>query len=114
MHHVHAPTSFKCFKLRVQVITRQTEELTALKALLAEKEAALAASLTENTDLVLRASIGKAHRIMFDDPWIVETTHHRCKGEALPLDREGQTLLALPGGLRCLTDSSIKTHHTLS
>lgn len=68
--------------------------------LLSERDASLAASQAENVDLVLKASISKAHRIMFDDPWIVETQHFRCKGPA-PQDREGALLLALPGAQSC-------------
>jgi hypothetical protein len=81
---------------QMEVINRQTEELTNLKDVLADKEAALTSSQVENLELLLKSSISKSHRIMFDDPWIVETTHHRCKGE-VPSDREGQMLLALPG-----------------
>ena len=81
------------------MITRQAGELTHLKELLVERESSLAASQTESVDLALKASISKAHRIMFDDPWIVQTEHLRCKGAA-PQDREGALLLALPGTLQ--------------
>ena len=64
----------------MQVLVRQGEELKALQAQLAERDAALTTALTENVDLTLKASISKAHRIVFDDPWIVETQHFRCRG----------------------------------
>ena len=88
----------------VQMLVQQGEELKTLQARLTERDAALEKSLTENVDLTLKASIGKSHRIMFDDPWIVETQHFRCRG-AQPLDRQGQLLLALPGVRRRLQPS---------
>ena len=84
---------------QIELINRQTGELENVKGVLAEREAALAAATERGVELAMRASVTKEHRIIFDDPWIVETTHHRCKGDA-PLDREGQLLLSLPGARR--------------
>jgi DNA repair exonuclease SbcCD ATPase subunit len=81
---------------QMEMIRRQTEELVHVKGLLEEQGAALSSSNERNLELQMRASISKEHRIMFDDPWIVETSRHRCKGD-LPIDREGQMLLSLPG-----------------
>jgi hypothetical protein len=81
---------------QMEIIKRQTEELMHLKGLHEEQVAALAEATEKNLELQMRASITKEHRIMFDDPWIVETSRYRCKGD-LPVDREGQMLLSLPG-----------------
>jgi DNA repair exonuclease SbcCD ATPase subunit len=81
---------------QLELINRQAEELAALKDTLAERDAALATSQSENAALILKASTTKQHCILFDEPWIIEITHHKLKG-ALPADREGQMLLALQG-----------------
>lgn len=82
----------------MDTINRQTEELARLRDALAERESTLAVAQADNSELQLRASTTKNHCIMFGDAWIIETTHHRLKGP-LPLDREGASLLAVPGAL---------------
>ena len=81
---------------QMDLINKQADELAVLQSTLQEREAQLSVSQVENGELQLKASISKAHRIMFDEAWIVETTHHRCRGTA-PTDRDGQLLVALPG-----------------
>ena len=81
---------------QMDAINRQTDELARLRDALSDREAALAVAQADNAELQLRASTSKQHCIMFADAWIIETTHHRLKG-TLPLDREGASLLALPG-----------------
>lgn len=67
-----------------------------MKEALAEKDAALSASQSDNAALQLKASTTKQHCIFFDEPWIVETTYHRLSG-TVPSDREGHYFLALQG-----------------
>lgn len=81
---------------QLEVINRQAEELANLKEALAERDAALSASQSDNATLQLKASATKQHYIFFDEPWIVETTYHKLRG-AVPCDREGHCLLALQG-----------------
>jgi DNA repair exonuclease SbcCD ATPase subunit len=81
---------------QMDMINKQTEALATVKDLLSDRDAALATCQYENGELQLRASTTKQHCIIFDGPWILETTHHRLKG-SLPQDREGQTLQALQG-----------------
>lgn len=81
---------------QMDTINRQTDELARLRDALAERETAIAVAQADNSELQLRASTTKQHCIMFSDAWIVETTHHRLKG-SLPLDREGASLVAVPG-----------------
>ena len=69
-----------------------------LKEILAERDATLVSLRYDNSEFQLKASLTKDLRILFDEPWIVEMTHHRLKGE-LPVDREGHILIALPGKL---------------
>lgn len=88
---------------QLEVINRQADELANLKESLAERDAALAASQSENAALQLKASTTKQHCIFFDEPWIVETTYHKLRG-TVPSDREGHYLLALQGLILILTD----------
>lgn len=80
----------------MDTINRQTDELARLRDALAERETTLGVAQAENSELQLRASTTKHHCIIFGDAWIIETTHHRLKG-TLPLDREGASLVAIPG-----------------
>jgi TolA-binding protein len=93
---------------QLEVINRQADELASLKEALAERDAALAASQSENAVLQLKASTTKQHCIFFDEPWIVENTHHKLRG-TVPSDREGHYLVALQGLLHLLMHESIFT-----
>lgn len=90
---------------QLEVINRQADELANIKESLADRDAALATSQSENAALQLKASTTKQHCIFFDEPWIVETTYHKLRG-TVPSDREGHYLLALQGLLPHFTNQS--------
>jgi hypothetical protein len=47
-------------------------------------------------ELTLKSSASTELKILFDEPWLVQVSHSRLKGD-VPMDREWNTLSALSG-----------------
>lgn len=79
------------------LIEKQSEELKNLKKQIDEKDTTIGNNRNQIEELTLKASGETELKILFDEPWLVQTSHCRLKGE-LPNDREDNTLSALSGG----------------
>lgn len=79
------------------LIEKQSDELKNLKKLIDEKDGMIANNKSQIEELMLKASGETELKILFDEPWLVQTSHCRLKGE-LPADREDNTLCSLSGG----------------
>mmetsp|Transcript_17491 Transcript_17491/g.44035 ORF Transcript_17491/g.44035 Transcript_17491/m.44035 type:complete len:628 (-) Transcript_17491:2367-4250(-) len=79
------------------LIEKQSDELKALKRGVEERDAELAKARGQIEELTLKAGASTELKILFDEPWLVQTGHARLRGE-VPLDREANGLCALAGG----------------
>lgn len=52
-------------------------------------------------ELTLKSSATTELKILFDEPWLVQFSHARLKGD-VPVDREWSTLSALCSECRCV------------
>ncbi len=76
------------------LIEKQSEELKALKRQMEERDGELSKARSTIEELVLKSNAATELKILFEEPWLVQTTHARLKGD-VPLDREWNTLCAL-------------------
>ncbi|GAX74227.1 hypothetical protein CEUSTIGMA_g1676.t1 [Chlamydomonas eustigma] len=79
------------------LIEKQSEELKALKRQLEERDSSLEKANVQIEELTLKSTASTEMKILFDEPWLVQLSHSRLKGE-IPIDREWNTLSALSGG----------------
>jgi hypothetical protein len=74
---------------RPELICRQ---LSSLEAHWCQRQPCLCRNQIE--ELTLKASAATELKILFEEPWLVQTSHARLKGD-VPLDREWNSLCAL-------------------
>lgn len=79
------------------LIEKQTEELRQLKRQLEERDGQLDKSSTQIQELTLKSQGTTELRILFDEPWLVQVSYARLKGD-MPMDREAGAMCALSMG----------------
>lgn len=81
---------------QLDAINGQAGRIAALQEALVERTTQLEELRATNSELVLQSSRTKEHDILFGEPWIIETSHHRLHGTR-PRAREGNVLVAMHG-----------------
>ncbi|KXZ54835.1 hypothetical protein GPECTOR_4g907 [Gonium pectorale] len=76
------------------LIEKQTEELRSLKKQLEERDGQLEKANSHIEELTLKSAGATDLRILFDEPWLVQVSYSRLKGD-IPLDREFGSMAAL-------------------
>ncbi|GLC41598.1 hypothetical protein PLESTF_000274300 [Pleodorina starrii] len=79
------------------LIEKQTEELRSLKKQLEERDGQLERANATIEELTLKSGGATDLRILFDEPWLVQVSYARLKGD-IPLDREMGSIAALALG----------------
>ncbi|MEW5307774.1 MAG: hypothetical protein WDW38_010526 [Sanguina aurantia] len=83
------------------LIERQSEELKVLRKQLTEKELGLDGARSQIEELTLKSGASTELKILFEEPWLLQLSYARLKGD-LPVDREWGTLSPLSGGKQLL------------
>lgn len=76
------------------LIEKQSEELKSLRKQMEERDSELGKAKGLIEELTLKSSAATELKILFEEPWLVQTSHARLKGE-VPVDREWNSLCAL-------------------
>uniref|UniRef100_A0A7S3QQQ5 Fibronectin type-III domain-containing protein n=2 Tax=Dunaliella tertiolecta TaxID=3047 RepID=A0A7S3QQQ5_DUNTE len=79
------------------LIEKQSEELKYLRNKLEEQDKELNTARGQLEELTLKSSATTELKILFEEPWILQTSHARLRGD-VPLDREAGSLCVLAGG----------------
>jgi len=79
------------------LIEKQSDELKALKRQMEERDAALEKANGQIEELTLKSSATTELKILFEEPWLIQISHARLKGD-VPLDRDWSSLSALGSG----------------
>ncbi|KAG2424386.1 hypothetical protein HXX76_014595 [Chlamydomonas incerta] len=79
------------------LIEKQTEELRNIKKQLEERDGQLDRANTSIEELSLKSAGATDLRILFDEPWLVQVSYARLKGD-IPMDREWGAVAALGMG----------------
>lgn len=76
------------------LIEKQSEELKSLRRQMEERDSELNKARGSIEELTLKSSAATELKILFEEPWLVQTSHARLKGD-VPVDREWNSLCAL-------------------
>ncbi|KAG2490886.1 hypothetical protein HYH03_010803 [Edaphochlamys debaryana] len=79
------------------LIEKQTEELRNIKKHLEERDTELSKANLAIEELTLKSAGATDLRILFDEPWLVQVSYARLKGD-IPLDREFGCIASLALG----------------
>lgn len=96
------------------LIEKQSEELKNLKNQIEEKDNVLDQAKNQIEELTLKSCATTELKILFDEPWLVQISHARLKGD-VPMDREWNSLSTLGSGKLLmlyggLSRSNLPTH----